>query len=266
MSGEIQLIFVFVIILPLIMRIGFYLFAKKVSPRRKEDKDYQKIEDELKRTVSTQPSGFRLMNIVEVMYRYRPDFGMSSYIPLGSYDIKDENRKVTGHVYRQILHENCGGELEGGLKHCRSCGADAIVSLKHYVKYIFEGTDGIYQGEIRDAYNIFDFQKHLLATIKPSREGFRSIDLRGYAYGIYDPQGRVLGEYHGDREGDDYQILTSTRSVVANVHLEPASNEYYVYVSPENFNTFLVLSYVVLMDMRKRVLAIESASASSSSS
>ena len=76
-----------------------------------------------------------------------------------------------------------------------------------------------------------------------------SLDLRGYRVGLYDSQDRILAEYHGDRYGRDYMIVTPDRRVIAKVHKEEYPAEHYVCTSSDILSPHLVQSYVVLIDI-----------------
>jgi hypothetical protein len=83
---------------------------------------------------------------------------------------------------------------------------------------------------------------------------------------MLDPQGRVLLEYHGDENGYDYQLNSPSGTVIAHVQkaraVDVLSAKYYIHALPEDLDSFLILVFVVLIDLTNDKLAVARESAS----
>jgi hypothetical protein len=158
------------------------------------------------------------------------------------------------------------------LRNCPSCGAHARTYLHPItVSYVFEDVDGEARGAIKNtqswreqysnnAMNIFDAREQLLAVAKTARRSWRYNNLTSRGYVLLDPQGKVLFEYHGDENGNDYQLITLSGTVIAHVQKARAvgnsPTKYYIHALPENLDSFLILVFVVLIDLTNDKLAV----------
>ena len=171
--------------------------------------------------------------------------------------MRNPDKQLIGRVRRRIICANCGAELDN-LNHCPSCGARAIFTIKVLCHFVFERDDGTSWGSIIEQAKvdtrILNANSQLLALIRETK-GWHQVDLIGHAYSLLDQTGKVLAHYQGDRLGKDYLLVTPSNKVVARVQAGSSDLEFSVYASSGDFDSFLVLSYAVFIDMAKRALA-----------
>ena len=198
-----------------------------------------------------------------------------------TYDIKDSDEKIVGHIYGQHDQdfyrdrcEICHIKLAKATNYCPSCSASKLPDM-----YIIEGTDGTPQGEIHlnrlMGQSIFGFD---VATIARNLGGYvipkieiydAEQQLRAYLINharwgqtesvrIYNPNGeniaRIFLKFHRETPPHSYEVLTPARSVVAQIRKEEGSHKYYIHSSPDALDPSAILNYVVALDIMMRAI------------
>jgi hypothetical protein len=119
-----------------------------------------------------------------------------------------------------------------------------------------EGTDGTMLGEIREApvvyfvavirkWYIYDAQGSLRGAVREKQKWFP-----GVVDWVLESAEGVIATTKGDRKRHDYEVLTPDKQVIARCHTEAAISEdsYGVDILRSDFDPFLILSYIVVLD------------------
>ena len=143
-----------------------------------------------------------------------------------TYGVKDLNGNLLGYVKQKIV----------------SVGP----------KFWFEDTNGVQLGEIdgklvsiHDEYDVKDQSGQLKARIKK-----KILNLIGSEWWMEDAQGQQIAKVKGNYSEHEYQILAPDGSVIAQIHKKWVTirDSYNIEITRSDFDTFLVLSYVIAMD------------------
>ena len=143
-----------------------------------------------------------------------------------TYGVKDLNGNLLGYVKQKIV----------------SVGP----------KFWFEDTNGVQLGEIdgkivsiHNEYDVKDQSGQLKAKIKK-----KIINFTGSEWWMEDAQGQQIAKVKGNYSEHEYQILTPDGSVIAQIHKKWVTirDSYNIEITRLDFDTFLILSYVIAMD------------------
>lgn len=123
-------------------------------------------------------------------------------------------------------------------------------------KFWFEDTNGVHLGEvdgkvvsIHNEYEVKDRNGQVQARIKK-----KVLKLFGSEWWMEDAQGQRLAKAEGNFGGHEYRILAPDGSLIAQIHKKWVTirDSYSIEVSRQDFDPFLILSYVVAMDHVER--------------
>jgi uncharacterized protein YxjI len=143
-----------------------------------------------------------------------------------TYGVKDLNGNLLGYVKQKIV----------------SMGP----------KFWFEDTNGAQLGEIdgkivsiHNEYDVKDQSGQLKAKIKK-----KIINFTGSEWWMEDAQGQQIAKVKGNYSEHEYQILAPDGSVIAQIHKKWVTirDSYNIEITRLDFDTFLILSYVIAMD------------------
>jgi len=143
-----------------------------------------------------------------------------------TYGVKDLNGNLLGYVKQKIV----------------SVGP----------KFWFEDTNGVQLGEIdgklvsiHDEYDVKDQSGQLKARIKK-----KILNLIGSEWWMEDAQGQQIAKVKGNYIEHEYQIQAPDGSVIAQIHKKWVTirDSYNIEITRSDFDTFLILSYVIAMD------------------
>ena len=143
-----------------------------------------------------------------------------------TYGVKDLNGNLLGYVKQKIV----------------SVGP----------KFWFEDTNGVQLGEvdgklvsIHNEYDVKDQTGQLKARIKK-----KILNLIGSEWWMEDAQGQQIAKVKGNYSEHEYQILAPDGSVIAQIHKKWVTirDSYNIEITRPDFDTFLILSYVIAMD------------------
>jgi uncharacterized protein YxjI len=143
-----------------------------------------------------------------------------------TYGVKDLNGNLLGYVKQKIV----------------SVGP----------KFWFEDTNGVQLGEvdgklvsIHNEYDVKDQSGQLKARIKK-----KILNLIGSEWWMENAQGQQIAKVKGNYSEHEYQILAPDGSVIAQIHKKWVTirDSYNIEITRPDFDTFLILSYVIAMD------------------
>ena len=143
-----------------------------------------------------------------------------------TYGVKDLNGNLLGYVKAKIV----------------SMGP----------KFWFEDTNGVQLGEIdgkivsiHNEYDVKDQNGQLKAKIKK-----KILKLIGSEWWMEDAQGQQIAKVKGNYTEHEYQILAPDGSLIAQIHKKWVTirDSYNIEITRPDFDTFLILSYVIAMD------------------
>ena len=172
--------------------------------------------------------------------------------------IFDRNRFIVQPKLKDV--KNTGVIMDGDMnrlcyiKHHHSWKS-MIITARRMTGILLEGIDGVTLGEIPETskiswgrmlkkWEIYDANGELKGALmeKPKFIGSHWV--------LENPKGKEIATIKGNRKKHDYEVLTKDKQVIARCHREATMDKdsYIVDIPTSDFDTFLVLSYIVALD------------------